>query len=102
MAESAAFDHLCLALEQKTGLDRLAARGTVRIALRHAGLEPRTVSAEHLAVVVDRLLPRELESRGCADIDFVCAALKSGLSRLSPETSADGARDVFARLGGEA
>ena len=46
MAGSSAFEWLCTALEESTTLERLEARGTVRIALKEAGLEPRTVAFE--------------------------------------------------------
>ena len=41
MPDSAAFEFACGQLETGTSLDRLAARGTVRIALKQAGLEAR-------------------------------------------------------------
>jgi hypothetical protein len=86
MAESAAFEAACTCLEQGGALDRLAARGTIRIALKQAGLEPKAVTARQLAVVLEKLLPAELASRGVASPDELCAR-------------ADTPEAVFARLG---
>ncbi len=67
MAGSSAFEWLCTALEESTTLERLEARGTVRIALKEAGLEPRTVTPGELRVVVQKIMPRELRNRGVAE-----------------------------------
>src|SRR5690606_5066988 len=64
MAGSQAFEWLCEAIEAGTSLERLEARGTVRIALKQAGLEARSATAAELAVVVGKILPRELRQRG--------------------------------------
>ncbi len=60
MATSTAFEWLCDELETKTTLDRLEARGTVRIALKQAGLEATSATAAQIAVVLTRILPEEL------------------------------------------
>jgi hypothetical protein len=39
MADSPCFDRVCAALESETSLDRIEARGTVRLALKGAGLD---------------------------------------------------------------
>jgi hypothetical protein len=48
MASANAFEWLCGCLESVTDLDRLEARGTVRIALKRAGLEVKMLSAEQI------------------------------------------------------
>ena len=48
MADSNAFTTLCEKLEQSSTLDRLEARGTVRLSLKQAGLEAASVSASQL------------------------------------------------------
>ena len=48
MADDNVFDWVCGALESATSLDRLEARGTLRLALKASGLEARTVTAEQL------------------------------------------------------
>jgi len=100
MADSAAFELACEVLERDTRFDRLEARGTVRLALKAAGLDSRSVTAEQMAVVVANLLPRELESRGVENADQVCAALAAELATLEASDAAETPEAVFARLGG--
>ena len=102
MADAEAFDLVCDHLEQNTSFDRLAARGTVRIALKQAGLEARTVAPDQMSVVVEKILPGELESRGIADGQAVCDALKRALAGLGGGGSrgVETPDEVFKRLGG--
>lgn len=102
MADSEAFDFVCDQLEQATSLDRLAARGTVRLALKQAGLEARTVAPDEMAVVVEKLLPKELVTRGVEGGEAVCARIRQGLGGLSPTKSVETPDAVFRRLGGGA
>lgn len=102
MADSQAFDYVCGQLEQRTSLDRLAARGTVRIALKQAGLEARTVTPDQMAVVLQRILPGELASRGIDGGDVLCRTIGSGLATLAPGAAVETPDAVFQRLGGGA
>ena len=100
MADSPAFDFVCSELEQRSNLDRLEARGTVRLALREAGLEARSVTPDQMKVVVERVLPKELTTRGIADADAVCSRLKQGLSQVQMGARSESPDSVFERLGG--
>ncbi len=101
MADSCAFDHVCSALENATSLNRIESRGTVRLALKTAGLSANSVTPEQMAVVIDRLFPVELENRGVANPDGVCLEMKRGLSTVVPDASTgDTPESVFDRLGG--
>jgi len=100
MADSAAFELACELLERDTPLDRLQARGTVRLVLKAAGLEAQSVAPHQLAVAVANLLSRELESRGVPDADGFCAALRARLATLDTPEGAETPEAVFARLGG--
>ena len=100
MADAEAFDFVCDQLEQGTSLDRLAARGTVRIALKQAGLEARTVTPDQMTVVVDKVLPAELSNRGIGDADALCGTIKQGLGALDAGGGGDTPDAVFKRLGG--
>ena len=71
MAESL-FEFVAAALEQRSGLGKLEARGTLRIALKEAGLEPRTVTPEQMAVMLTRTMPKELKARGIDQADTLC------------------------------
>lgn len=100
MADAQAFDLVCEQLERTTDLDRLAARGTVRIALKQAGLEAGSVAPDQMRVVLEKVLPGELASRGIPDADAVCAAIQGGLSALDVGSSAETPDAIFKRLGG--
>jgi len=100
MTTSTAFEWLCEELEEQTSLDRLQARGTVRIALKQAGLEAGSATAEQIAVVVTRVLPGELAGRGVEDVEAVCRQAATQLEGMSDGSSSrDTPEAVFARLG---
>jgi hypothetical protein len=99
MASSQAFDQVCQALEEASSLNRLEARGTVRLALKEGGLDANTVTPAEMKVVVKRLLPRELESRGIADVPSICDALCSAVDlAASPSAASERPDAVFQRL----
>jgi hypothetical protein len=100
MADSAVFDFVCEKLEQSTQLDRLAVRGTVRIALKQAGLEARGVTPQQMGVVLERLLPAELASRGVDGGEAICTKIRSGLASVATSSQLDTPDAVFQRLGG--
>jgi hypothetical protein len=102
MSESRVFEWLAEELVERTTLSRLEARGTIRLVLKDAGLDPASVSPAHLGVVVSRLLPDALRKRRVAEADILCekllAALRVWASRM-PAPIHDSAYDVFERLG---
>lgn len=101
MAE-AIFEFVADSLEQATDLDKLEARGTLRIALKQAGLDARTVGREQMEVAVLRALPAQLATRGVEAPDAVCRSLVTGLKGFAPAGEAPGREspeDVFGRLG---
>ncbi len=104
MAESAAFEWASAEIEKATDLDRLAARGTLRIVLRGAGLEAGAVTGDQLAVAVGKVMPAELASRGIHDAERICQGIAGALA--SVDLAEAGARTsdpeaVFRRLGGD-
>ena len=95
------FEFVCKALEASTDLDRLQARGTVRIALRAAGLEPEKVTAEQMSAVLDKLMPKELAALGVADPEAACATVASSLNNESwAAPQVDSPESIFERIGG--
>ncbi len=95
------FDFAADRLEHHTGLDRLEARGTLRIALKAAGLEPRNLTGAQLQVVFEKVMPGELDSRGISNVPNVCAAVLAGLGSAgcaAENASASSPDDVFRRL----
>lgn len=101
MADAAAFDWVCSELEQKTSLDRLEARGTVRLALKEAGLDSRAITGDQMKVVLEKVLPRELGSRGVDDADNLCRSLAGQVVAVAGSSSgAETPEEVFRRLAG--
>lgn len=100
MAATSAFDFVCTSLEEATSLDPLAARGTVRLALKQSGLEARSVTPAQMAVVLERILPTELKSRGVEDGEGVCSRIRSALGSGDAGDAGDTPDAVFQRLGG--
>ncbi len=100
MAVSPVFDLIGSELERRSTLSRIEARGTLRLLLKEAGLEPDGVTTAQMAVVVARLLPKALAKRGVDDADGLCRDLREALSRTSDEPAPkESAYDVFERLG---
>jgi hypothetical protein len=100
MADAEAFEAVCAQLEARTSLDRLAARGTVRIALKQAGLDARAVTPQQMAVVAEKVLVGELTSRGIAEARSVCGELVTRLRAMTGVSAGDTPDAVFRRLGG--
>ena len=100
MANSAAFDAAHAALEKSSGMDRWAARGAIQLALMDAGLEASTVSKEQMSVVIEKLLPRQLQSQKIADVSSVCGKIRDALMLLGDDKAVETADQVFQRLGG--
>jgi hypothetical protein len=94
------FDWLADKLAAATSLSDLEARGTLRLALRAAGLEARTAGADALRVVIERVLAGELRARGVDGAESLCERLASELAAARFEAPAvESADSVFARLG---
>ena len=98
MANSAAFDAAHTALEKSSGMDRWAARGAIQLALMDAGLEASTVNKEQMTVVVEKLLPRQLQSQKIADVDSICAKIRDALMLLHEDKTVETADKVFQRM----
>jgi hypothetical protein len=101
MSSAAAFDWTCQEIERLTSLDTLEARGTVRLALKEAGLDARSASPHQISVVVDRILVAELQARGIDNADQVCESLAISLKSQEPMSgTGESPEEVFKRLGG--
>jgi hypothetical protein len=96
------FDFVADQLEQSTSLDRLESRGTLRIALKNSGLEPKTVTRKQFCVILESVAPGELESRGVAEPRAICAALIEKLEREPADRwqSSHDIDQIFDRLAG--
>jgi hypothetical protein len=102
VAEVGVFDWVCAEIERSTPLDGPVVRGTVRLALKEAGLNPESVDAAGMEVVVDKVLPQELASHRIDGIDELCARLAQALATrqfAQPSDRAGAAASVLDRLG---
>jgi hypothetical protein len=98
------FDLAADLLERHTDLDRLEARGTLRIALKSAGLDVGALTAQQLSVVFEKILPGELELRGVNDAAATCGAVAKEVASSPLAAAQDGASgvdEIFRRLGGD-
>jgi hypothetical protein len=96
---SPAFVWTCAEIERVTSLSELVARGTVRLALKQAGLEAQSVSGSEMAIVLSEILPRELAARAVANAPRLCSEIALRIRGLN-FAGGDAVVDVFQRLGG--
>jgi len=97
------FDLAAENLEGSTGMNRLEARGTLRLALKEAGLDARELTIPQLRAVFEKLMPKELEARGVSDAAAICKTAFDEIARGASEadlTAANSPDEVFKRLGG--
>ncbi len=97
------FDIAAEKLERSTEMDRLAARGTLRIALKEAGLDPHKLTIPQLRAVFEKLMPKELDARGVADAAAICKTAVDAIERVASETelgTSNSPDEIFKRLGG--
>lgn len=100
LPDSSAFAWICRQIEADTRLDRLESRGTVRIALKSAGLEAASVLPAQMSVVIERLLPRELGARGVDGVEALCARWTREVEHIEAAADpVDSPDEVFRRLG---
>jgi hypothetical protein len=83
-------------------MTRLEARGTARLGLKAAGLDPGTVTQRELKAVVERGLPRELESRNIEDWHEICEEIARRLdaAKLMEPQARERPESMLARLDG--
>jgi hypothetical protein len=103
VADSVVFERTCELLVEHTSLERIEVRGTVRIALKGAGLDVGSVDASQMRVVLDKLMPSELENRGVGDASATCAQVARAIEDLRLEGGEDraaAAAETLGRFGG--
>ena len=95
------FDIAAEQLEQHAGFDRLAARGTLRLALKESGLDAKGLTVQQLGVVFEKVMPKELKLRGVSDTTAVCSAVVDHLANSPATADAEPSTDldaIFRRL----
>ena len=96
------FDYVCAEIERHTPLDGRVARGTVRLALKEAGLNPDSVDPAGMEVVVEKILPGELAAHAIDGCEELCRRLGETLATRQFADAHDRAGDaasVLDRLG---
>ena len=99
MSESL-FEFAAAELQKRSDLEDLEARGTIRLALKSSGLTAREVTQEQMVVVIDQVLPRELQLRGVENPEGVCGELfqaVKGFEAGNDESAGASPEDVFRR-----
>lgn len=101
MPDSPAFEYVSRALSERTSLESIEARGTLRIVLKAAGLAEASVTPEQIGVVLEKLVPGELEKRGVNSAENICNQVRDAVLAMQwGETSEASPESVFRRLGG--
>ena len=95
------FDLGAEALERHTDFDRLEARGTLRIALKNAGLNPKNVSADQFRVVFEKVMPAELEQRGIEDSAGVISRVMDEIAASATDTTSAPSSDEIVSRGSD-
>jgi hypothetical protein len=90
MADSAAFAWVCDQLQRVTALSEIEVRGTVRLALKQAGLDARSVGGAEMAVLLRKVMPGELQQRAVDNAARVCEDLAT---RIEGERFAEAGPD---------
>jgi len=99
MKESPVFEFVAGELEKRTPLKRIEARGTLRLVLKQAGLEPRSTKGSQMAVVLRKLMPAALAKRKVDDAEARCEQIALALSGQTGLDGGESAYDHFRRLG---
>jgi hypothetical protein len=97
------FDPAAEQLECHTGLDRLEARGTLRLAIKQAGLDAKRLTLRQLEAIFAKVMPGQLAIRGIDQPTSVCEAIMVEIARCAdgaPTTDSANTDEVFERLGG--
>ena len=95
------FDFVSDELERLTRLEKLEARGTVRLALKAAGLDARTVTTKQMVATLQKVMPNEMRSRGVDDPEQVCRTIVTALEAAHPDSAAtnpESPEAIFRRL----
>lgn len=98
MSASPIFEAACKALEEGCELEQIEARGTVRIALSKAGLDPKTVTLREMEVVLERVLPEELEARSIDGASALCEQIGQAVAEAEEAAAARRPEDIFGAL----
>ena len=99
---SPVFEFVASEIERRSALATLEARGTVRLALKRAGLDASNVTSAQMSVLLERVLPEEIRSRGVVGSEELCRAVAVALSGSHPHPAVqpESPEAIFRRLAG--
>jgi len=86
MSDTASFSAMASALEELSDLNQLEARGTLRLALKNAGLSASDVTRTQMRVVLEKRMADELDARGVGESKDLVRDLLAELDRLPEES----------------
>jgi hypothetical protein len=95
------FDFVSDELQRLTQLEKLEARGTVRLALKAAGLDVRTVTTPQMVATLMKVMPNEIRARGVENSEQICRSLVTALEAAFPSSTAvdpESPEAIFRRL----
>jgi hypothetical protein len=95
------FDFVSDELVRLTKLEKLEARGTVRLALKAAGLDVRTVTTQQMVATLQKVMPAEIRARGVENGEQICRTIATGLEAAHPSSGAvnpESPEAIFRRL----
>jgi hypothetical protein len=98
---STIFDFVAEEVERTTELGKLEARGTLRLALKESGFRADAITAQQMAVVLERVMPQELTSRGVENAEPLCSSLAMALREFKDAVEEQGSaspESIFRRL----
>ncbi|HME68966.1 MAG TPA: hypothetical protein VKM54_03760 [Myxococcota bacterium] len=99
MADSAVFDFVAEELERTTNLDRMEARGMLRLVLKQALFDSKTLKVKQMQMVIDRLLAAHLCRCGVENPESVCEGLAMNLKAKGFGSGvAESPDEIFGRL----
>jgi hypothetical protein len=95
------FDFVSDELERLTQLEKLESRGTVRLALKAAGLDVRTVTTQQMVATLEKVMPKEIGARGVENGEQICRTIATALQVAHPSSGAvnpESPEAIFRRL----
>lgn len=99
MADSVVFDFVAEELERTTNLDRLEARGMLRVVLRQALFDSKSLTVKQMQLVIDRLLAAHLCRCAVENPESVCEGLTRNLKAKGFGPSlAESPDEIFGRM----
>jgi hypothetical protein len=100
MSESPAFEWVCKKIEQAANWNRMVARGTVRLALKEMGLDPRTVDKKEMSAVLRMTLPKLLATHRVTGAESHCLRIEHELTMaVLAAPAVESPEEIFKRLG---